>query len=82
MSNADLYEVYRSQRDHKDLHVIHYAERFYEDVPDEIRHKGPWWGTARGNVADLKLPYRVALERDGYAIIVESMITFEPEPTP
>ena len=37
MSDADRYEVYRSQRDNKDLHVIHYAERFCEDVPDEIR---------------------------------------------
>ena len=73
------YEVNRSQRD-KEIHVIYREERFYEDVPMEIRHGGPWWGTGSGRIADLKLPYRVALERDGYVVVVESMITFRPEP--
>ncbi len=62
----------RSQRD-KETQVICRGGRFYEDVPTEIRHQGPWWGTGSGRVAGFKLPYRVALKRDGYVVVVESM---------
>lgn len=77
-SEHERYEVTRTQQD-KETHVISREGRFYEDVPTEIRRQGPWWGTARGRIADLKLPYRAALARDGYVVVIESMITFRAE---
>ena len=37
------YLCCRSHGDHR-LFVVCYADRFYEDVPLEVRNRGPWRG--------------------------------------
>jgi hypothetical protein len=38
-------------------------------VPDHVRHQGPWQMMQRGDIAKLKPEYRLALARDGYALV-------------
>jgi hypothetical protein len=57
------YRTLRSVSD-KHVHVICYEDRFYE-LPDHVRHQGPWQGMRRGDVVSLKAEYRLALARDG-----------------
>lgn len=78
---AMRYEVNRSTR-HKLYHVICRDEAFYRDVPDEIRHNGPWWTVGRGDIDALKPEYRLAIARQGYAVEICSMLRFSAVPVP
>jgi hypothetical protein len=71
------YQAMTAVRD-KSLHVICYEDKF-EQLPDEIRHRGPWQGLKRGNVEALKADYRIALARDDYVIVQQSVGVFAPE---
>ena len=71
------YQAMRAVRD-KSLHVICYEDKF-EQLPDEVRHRGPWQGLKRGNVETLKADYRLALAREGYVIVQQPVGVFSPE---
>jgi hypothetical protein len=47
---------YQMLRSHADVHVfvVCYADRFYDDVPADVRKKGPWAGNRREDVTKLK----------------------------
>jgi hypothetical protein len=62
---------YQSLRSVSDVHVfvLCYDGSFYESVPDAMRRLGPWQGNRRGAVEALKPVYRLALARDGYALV-------------
>ena len=60
------------------IFVICYADRFYEDVPKEVRDKGPWQGS-RGEIQNLKPEIRMALARDGYLLIETLEAIYDPE---
>ena len=53
---------YQSMRSHADVHtfVVCYAD---------VRRKGLWNGTGRGDVVKLRPDLRLALERDRYVLI-------------
>ena len=51
------------------LFVVCRDGTFYELVPEEVRKQGPWQGQRRGTVAALKPEDRLALARDGYALV-------------
>ena len=51
----------------------------YLGLPDRIRHQGPWQVMGRGDVTNLKSEYRVALARDGYALVKCEAAVFKPE---
>ena len=53
------YLCCRSHGDHR-LFVVCYADRFYEDVPADVRSRGPWRGE-RGEIVRLKSVLRMAL---------------------
>ena len=53
--------------DHR-LFVVRYADRFYEDVPLDVRSRGPWRGKG-GDVIRLKPEVRLALAQAGYVLI-------------
>ena len=74
------YLCCRSHGDHR-LFVVCYADRFYEDVPLEVRNRGPWRGE-RGEVMRLKLELRLALAQAGYVLINCPDAIFEPEVCP
>ena len=52
---------------------------FYEAVPVHVRKQGPWQGMHRGDVDRLKPEYRLALARDGYALVQCELAVFKPE---
>ena len=58
--------------------VICYDGRF-EELPDHVRHQGPWQGQQRGEIEKLKANYRRALARDGYALVTCELAVFKPE---
>ena len=43
------------------------------------RHHGPWQGMQRGEIEKLKPEYRLALARDGYALVKCVLAVFKPE---
>jgi hypothetical protein len=74
-------ERYQMLRSHADVHdfVLCYADRFYADVPYQVRVKGPWSGTGRGEVAKLKPELRLALAEARYVLINCPEAVFKPE---
>jgi hypothetical protein len=71
------YQVLRSV---SDTHVIVICRDggFYE-LPDHVRHRGPWQGMRRGEIEKLKMEYRRDLARDGYVVVKTSVAAFKPE---
>ena len=63
--------------DHR-LFVVCYADRFYEDVPADVRSRGPWRGE-RGEIVRLKPELRMALAEARYVVINCTDAAFEPE---
>ena len=58
--------------------MVCYADRFYEDVPLEVRNRGPRRGE-RGEVIRLKPELRLALAHAGYVLINCPDAMCEPE---
>ena len=72
------YQTFRSVTD-VHVFVLCYDGSFYESVPEHVRKQGPWQGNRRGAVEALKPGYRLALARDGYALVKCELAVFEPE---
>ena len=70
------YEVWRSRDNF--LHVMCFDERF-DQLPDRIRHLGPWTGARRGEVQNLKLHYRLLLAEQGF-VLLRTKPSGQPEP--
>ena len=72
------YQTLRSVSDHH-VFVVCRDGSFYEFVPRDVRKQGPWQGMQRGEVEKLKPKYRLALARDGYALVKCELAVFKPE---
>ena len=59
------------------VHVICREERFYQDVPQEVRSLGPWSVISRGEVSELLAEHRHTLARQGYVVIETHMLDFQ-----
>jgi hypothetical protein len=72
--------VYQTLRSVSDNHVIVICRdgEFYE-LPDHIRHQGPWQGMRRGEIEKLKPEYWLDLTEHGYVLVRTSMAAFQPE---
>jgi hypothetical protein len=72
--------LYQALRSVSDNHVIVICRDgcFYE-LPDHVRHQGPWQGMRRGEIADLKPEYWLDLEEYGYVLVRTSLAAFQPE---
>jgi hypothetical protein len=55
------------------------VDEAFADLPDYIRHQGPWQVMHRGEVTKLKRNCRVRLARDGYALVTSGLAVFKPE---
>jgi hypothetical protein len=75
------YQTLRSVSDNH-VFVVCRDGTFYELVPEEVRHEGPWQGMRRGDVGALKLEYRAALARDGYVHARTETAVFKPVTIP
>jgi hypothetical protein len=72
---------YQMLRSHADVHVfvVCYADRFYDDVPADVRKKGPWAGNRRGDVTKLKPELRLALAQSRYVVVHCEDAVLQPE---
>jgi hypothetical protein len=51
----------------------------FADLPDPVRHQGPWQVMGRGEIELLKPEFRLALARDGYLLGTCELAVFKPE---
>jgi hypothetical protein len=72
------YQAFRSVSD-VHVFVLCYAGSFYERLPQDARKQGPLQGNRRSDVDKLKPEYRLALARDGYALVKCEGAVFNPE---
>ena len=73
-----LYQTLRSVSDNH-VHLICGVEEAFADLPDHVRHLGPWQVMSRGEIYKLKPEYRRALARDGYYLVKCELAVFKPE---
>ena len=73
-----LYQTLRSVSDNH-VFVVCKDGEFYSSVPDHVRRRGPWQVNRRGEVVNLKPDLRLAIARDGYALVKCEQAVFEPE---
>jgi hypothetical protein len=80
-SMAEEPASYQFMRSQADVHtfVVCYADKFYADVPYHVRRKGPWNGTGRGDVVNLRPDLRLALARDRYVVVTCPEAVLRPE---
>jgi hypothetical protein len=71
------YQTLRSVSDHHVFVVCH--DGIFYELPEEVRKQGPWQGMQRGEIEKLKAEYRLALVRDGYALVKCELAVFKPE---
>ena len=72
-----MFAIMRSVTD-KQVHLISQAGRLQE-LPPEIRQRGPWKIERTGDEAQLRLHYRRALAREGYCVVGAEASLFNPE---
>lgn len=71
------YQVMRSVSD-KHVHVI-CRDGEFDQLPDYIRHQGPWQVVQRGEIVNLKRSYRLRLARYGLVLEHSELALFKPE---
>jgi hypothetical protein len=73
------YKVWRSRKDNS-LHLL-CAEGSvaFESLPIAIQGLGPWQGSKEGEVRTLRLPHRVMLAEQGFAVIYQHVSKLELE---
>src|SRR6476646_5620289 len=63
------YKAWRSNTD-KSVHLVcREGTDAFEALPAAIRHLGPWTGSKEGEVAKLRLAYRMLIEEQGFALV-------------
>ena len=72
-----LYQTLRSVSDHH-LFVVCRDGEFYS-LPEQVRHRGPWQGQHRGELANLNTSYLLDIEEQGYALVRCEVGVFKPE---
>ena len=77
--NAAMH--YQTLRSVSDNHVflICGADEAFADLPDHVRHQGPWQAMQHGEIEKLKANYRLAPARHGYALVKCELAVFKPE---
>ena len=68
LANSVRYQALRSVSDNH-LFVVCRDGEFYTSIPDHVRHKGPWQGQHRGELANLATPYLIDIEEQGYSLV-------------
>jgi len=74
-------ESYQTLRSVSDLHLFVVCKdgKFYASVPEHVRHRGPWQGQHRGELANLAIPYLLDIEEQGYSLVRCELAVFKPE---
>lgn len=66
------YSLFRSVTDNR-LHVLCGADQF-EQAPDCLRHQGPWQGMGRGEIATLRMHYRLLLAEQKFVVLYRKLL--------
>jgi len=61
------------------VHLICGIDEAFADLPDQVRHLGPWQAMSRGDIANLKPTYHVQLARYGFVLEHTKLTVFSPE---
>jgi len=73
------YKTWRSQKDTAlDLIARDGAEAL-DALPAAIQHLGPWAGAKEGDLARLRLVYRLLVEEQGFVVVHRPATSFDPE---
>jgi hypothetical protein len=63
------YKCWRSNKD-KEVHLIcAEGSEAFEVLPAAIRGLGPWTGSREGEIAQLRLPYRLLITEQGFVLL-------------
>ena len=60
-------------------HLLFGKRRTLRRVPDHVRHRGPWQGMHRGEMANLQPDYWLDLQELGYVLLRCKLAVFELE---
>ena len=71
------YQTLRSVSDNH-VFVVCHDGGFYE-LPDHVRHRGPWQGMHRGEIGNLRPEYWLDLQDQGYVLVRCELAVFKPE---
>ena len=71
------YQALRSIPDER-THLICHIEELGE-LPGHVRRQGPWQVSGTGDIDRLKREYRLAVARDGSALVRCEVGVFQPE---
>jgi hypothetical protein len=71
------YQTLRSVSDNR-VFVVCRDGGFY-DLLDCVRHRGPWQGMHRGDLANLNPDYWLDVEEQGYSLVRCELAVFKPE---
>ena len=72
-----MYQALRSISDNH-VFVVCRDGAFY-DLPEVVRHRGPWQGMGRGDVGKSQARARLDLEEQGYSLVRSDLAVFKPE---
>jgi hypothetical protein len=71
---------YQCLRSVKDNHIqVICRDGEFEQLPNYVRHQGPWQVVRRGDVDNLKESYRLRLARYGFVLEHSNLALFKPE---
>jgi hypothetical protein len=74
---SDQYQTFRSVTD-THLHLL-CRDGEFEQLPEYIRHQGPWQVLRRGETINLRRTYRLRLARYGFVLEHSKLAVFNPE---
>lgn len=71
------YSIRRSMKD-KSIHLV-FEEATFDDLPENVRQKGPWQHMKSGEFANLRAAYLKAITAHRYIIVEQSAAVFSAE---
>lgn len=75
-----MVEQYQALRSVSDSHVyVICRDGSFYDLPDYVRHRGPWQGMRRGEIASLKAEYWLDLTEQGFVLLRTTVAAFQSE---
>ncbi len=71
------YSIRRSMKN-KSIHLV-FEEAGFDDLPEDVRLKGPWQHIKSGEFVNLRADYAKAITAQRYIIVEQSAAVFSAE---
>jgi hypothetical protein len=75
--DSTRYECLQSVADDRAYVICRQGE--FEQLPEYLRHQGPWHVVGRGDIYNLKISYRLRLARYGFVLEHTDVAQFSVE---